>query len=102
MLCSFGMPTVQCGVPVPELHNSIYSLQWEVQLELCNLELSCVIGDGGTATALLSPRASENVYRKGRTRKLINSLYDGSVRNLVVALCTPGNLTKKEREELQQ
>ena len=51
---------------------------------------------------LYAPLVSERDYRNDRTRKLIDTLYDGSVRNLVVALCTPGNLTQKEREELQQ
>lgn len=49
-----------------------------------------------------APLISEKDYRNSRTRKLIDTLYNGSVRNLVVALCTPGNLTQKEREELQQ
>ena len=51
---------------------------------------------------LYAPLVSERDYRNDRTRKLIDTLYDGSVRNLVVALCTTGNLTQKEREELQQ
>ena len=49
-----------------------------------------------------APLVSEKEYRESRTRKLIDALYGGSVRNLVVALCTTSTLTKKEREELQR
>jgi BlaI family transcriptional regulator, penicillinase repressor len=49
-----------------------------------------------------APLISEKEYRDNRTRKLIDALYGGSVRNLVVALCTTSTLTQKEREELQR
>ncbi len=48
-----------------------------------------------------APLISEKEYRESRTRKLIDALYGGSVRNLVVALCTTSNLTQQEKEELQ-
>jgi predicted transcriptional regulator len=51
---------------------------------------------------LYTPLVSEKDYRNSRTRQLIDTLYNGSARNLVVALCTTGNLTQEERDELQQ
>jgi BlaI family penicillinase repressor len=45
---------------------------------------------------------SEKEYRDSRTRKLIDTLYDGSVRNLLVALCHHNGLTPEDREELQK
>jgi predicted transcriptional regulator len=49
-----------------------------------------------------APLISEKDYRNSRTRKLIDTLYNGSVRNLLVALCTTSTLTQEERDELQQ
>lgn len=49
-----------------------------------------------------APLVSEKEYCDSRTRKLIDALYGGSVRNLVVALCTASTLTQEEREELQR
>jgi len=48
-----------------------------------------------------APLVSEKEYRESRTRKLIDALYGGSVRNLVVALCDTGTLTPSEKKELQ-
>ncbi len=48
-----------------------------------------------------TPLISEKEYRESRTRKLIDTLYGGSVRNLVVALCDTSTLTQQEKEELQ-
>ncbi len=49
-----------------------------------------------------TPLVSKKEYQDSRTRKLIDTLYDGSVRNLVVALCHHGGLTPEDREELQK
>ncbi|MDR3644291.1 MAG: BlaI/MecI/CopY family transcriptional regulator [Clostridia bacterium] len=49
-----------------------------------------------------SPLVSEEEYKHYQTRNLIDRIYDGSVKNLLSALCRANSLSKEDIEELQE
>ena len=51
---------------------------------------------------LYSPVISQKEYRKGQTKNLIKSLYDGSISEFAVSLFKNEKLSKNEIEELKK
>lgn len=47
------------------------------------------------------PLVSEEEYKSYQTRNFLDRIYDGSVKNLLSALCRANSLSKKDIEELQ-
>ncbi len=48
-----------------------------------------------------TPLVSEEEYQKYQTRTFIDRIYDGSVKNLISALCRADSLSKEDIEKLQ-
>lgn len=51
--------------------------------------------------AFYSPAISEAEYRQSAEQDLIDRLYQGSAKNLVAALCSRGELTESDIDELK-
>jgi BlaI family penicillinase repressor len=49
-----------------------------------------------------TPLVSEDEYRKFQTRSFIDRIYDGSVKNLLTALCRTDSLSRQDVEELAE
>ena len=47
------------------------------------------------------PNISEEEYKMAEEKNLINKLYNGDAKNLVAALCTRGELTEADIDELK-
>ncbi len=45
---------------------------------------------------------SKEAYSLTQTRSILNNLYNGSVKTMMAALCTSGDLTEKDFIELQE
>lgn len=49
-----------------------------------------------------TPLVSEEEYQKFKTRNFLDRIYDGSVRNLLSALCKADSLSRSDIEELRR
>lgn len=93
------------GITTSELRNKL-NKDWERTTVLTLLsrltEKGAVTAEKDNRSYRYKSLVSKDEFGLSRTRSLLNNLYNGSIKGLMAALCTSGDLTEEDFRELQE
>lgn len=92
------------GLTTGEVKNRLHN-GWERTTVLTLLSRLCekgaVTAEKQSRSFCYKPAIERQAYGIGRTRSILNSIYNGSFKNMMAALCSSGDLTEEDLRDLR-